>query len=101
MHRLDVLVGRVAPHAAEDVGSSIGLPHSSHSVTVSGSDSVEDRVEGVDEGHLGDDRPKRSGARLATAPMSSPPGAAAAGDQAVRRRAALGDEVLGRRRRSR
>ena len=36
-------------------GDSTGLPHSSHSMTVSGSDGIEDGVERVDERDLGDD----------------------------------------------
>ena len=52
---------------------SSGLPHSGHSGGVSRQGVVADRVEDVDERHLGDDRVEQLGAMLAHAPASRPP----------------------------
>ena len=54
-------------------GSSSGLPHSSHSVTVSGSDGSRIVLSASTNGTSATNPPNASGARFATAPTSSPP----------------------------
>src|SRR5262245_1264522 len=54
-------------------GSPRGLPHSSHSVTVSGSDGSRMVFSASTNGTCATIPANASGARLATAPMSSPP----------------------------
>src|SRR5262245_56252915 len=58
------------PYASAD---SSGLPHSSHSVTVSGSDGSRIEVSTSTNGTCATIPCTDDGARLATAPMSSPP----------------------------
>src|ERR1700724_3509038 len=54
-------------------GSCSGSPHSSHSVTVSGSDGSRIEFSASTNGTCATIPAKADGARLATAPMSSPP----------------------------
>ena len=64
-------------------GSSSGLPHSSHSVTVSGSDGSRIDVERVDERHLGDDAGERVRREVGDRAHQQAAGRAAPGDQPV------------------
>src|ERR1017187_6749962 len=54
-------------------GSCSGSPHSSHSVTVSGSEGSRIEVSGSTNGTCATMAPKSCGARFATAPISTPP----------------------------
>src|ERR1700749_3191634 len=82
-------------------GSCSGSPHSSHSVTVSGSDGSRIEFSASTNGTCATIPAKAPGARLATAPISSPPAhpppprRPAPGDQPGGRRPAGRHEVLG------
>ncbi len=73
---------------------SRGSPHSSHSVTVSGSDGSSIVVTTSTNGTSATIAPKRSGRRFATAPIKSPPALPPSRREPRRRRVVLGDQVL-------
>ena len=76
---------------------SSGLPHSSHSVTVSGSDGSRIEFSGVHERHLRHDAGERVRGQVRHRAHQQPAGRAAPGHQPVRRRPAGLDQVPGAR----
>ena len=80
---------------------SSGLPHSSHSVTVSGSDGSRIVFSASTNGHLGDDAGERVRGQVGDRAHQQAAGRAAAGDQPVGRGPAGLRPGARRRRRSR
>ena len=82
------------PSCARTRPGSRGSPHSSRSVTVSGSDGVEHRRDDVDERHFGDDRREQVGAQVGHRAHEEAAGTSAASHEARGRRIPVRDQVL-------
>ena len=93
----DVVVRASTPSCARTPSGSCGSPHSSHSVMVSGRSGSSIVVTTSTNGTSATIAAKRSGRRLATAPISRPPALPPRATSRAGVRVALGDERLGAR----